>query len=78
MSNFAPEFVSDNELDMLIENYTVRIEAKKKLTRTASTHEERKKMRREMLDLMRRRYYLRICLRARNEETIDSSRSESL
>jgi hypothetical protein len=63
--NFIPELVSDEELELLVNSYTARIADLKAALPLIHNFPARKKLRLEMLNLMKRRYYLRICLNAR-------------
>jgi hypothetical protein len=68
MSNFVPEFVSDDELLVLAEFYTKKIaDVDSELRRLDDAHQtyEYKVLRKEKFRLMQRRYYLRICHRHR-------------
>jgi hypothetical protein len=68
MINFIPELVSDEELELLADSYTARIEDLKAALALIHNFPARKKTRLEMLNLMKRRYYLRICLNARRTQ----------
>jgi hypothetical protein len=66
MSNFEKEFVSVDELQMLAESYTVMIHGLKKEIELTHVIADRKKLKLRLLDLMKRRYYIRICIKSRN------------
>lgn len=66
MSNFEKEFVSTDELDMLAETYTVMIHGLKKEIALTHIVADRRKLKLRLLDLMKRRYYIRVCIKARH------------
>lgn len=64
--NFRPEFVSDDELLVLADFYTSKIKlVNQSLEFTTDGSVEHQLLRKEKFRLMQRRYYLRICHRAR-------------
>lgn len=64
--NYSPEFVSKSELDVLADFYTQQITViDEKLESPHLPAANRVTLRKEKFNLMRRRYYLRICSRAR-------------
>lgn len=68
--NYAPEFVSGDELLVLADFYTKQIQIVReqiaRLPPAACQGEEHKKLQTELFRLFNRRYYIRICHRARN------------
>lgn len=64
--NYSPEFVSKGELDTLADYYTQQITIiDEKLESPHLPAADRVTLRKEKFRLMNRRYYLRICSRAR-------------
>lgn len=64
--NFSPEFVSGDELLVLADYYTQQITLIDEQTENPHLPAaDRKQLRKEKFRLMNRRYYLRICHRAR-------------
>ena len=64
--NYSPEFVSKNELDVLADFYTEQItRIDEQLENPHLPAADRVRLRQEKFRLMNRRYYLRICSRAR-------------
>jgi hypothetical protein len=64
--NYSPEFVSSDELLTLADFYTQQITViDEKLESPHLAAADRKTLRKEKFRLMSRRYYLRICHRAR-------------
>lgn len=64
--NFSPEFVSEDELLVLADFYTQQISlVDEKLESPHLAAADRRTLRKEKFRLMNRRYYLRICHRAR-------------
>lgn len=66
--NFIHELVSDEELELLADSYTTRIQELKAALPLIHNFPARKATRLQMLNLMKRRYYLRICLNARRTQ----------
>jgi Leu/Phe-tRNA-protein transferase len=67
--NYSPEFVSADELLALANYYTQQITLIDEQTENPHlAAAERTRLRKEKFRLMNRRYYLRICYRARKEK----------
>lgn len=68
--DYAPEFVSADELLVLADSYTNKIKdidsELRRLPDDANNTYEYKVLRKEKFRLMKRRYYIRFCARARN------------
>ena len=64
--NYSPEFVSADELLTLADFYTKQITLIDEQTENPHLPAaDRKRLRKEKFRLMQRRYYLRVCYRAR-------------
>lgn len=68
--NYAPEFVSADELNVLADFYTKQIkivrENIRRLPKSARQSPKHKELQEELFRLYNRRYYIRICHRSRN------------
>jgi len=68
--NYAPEFVSADELNVLADFYTKQIQIVRdhirRLPKSERHKDEHQHLRQELFRLYNRRYYIRICHRSRN------------